>query len=268
MKAISLSRKFWILFSTIFIVAAIFGFYFLVYVSAREDDLKEKKFRALEQYAINIKESYKESSKKILEGNMIDGSKDPVDISEIPAMVSKIATDLSRAKQEIVSRLSGDVSFNEILIQIDSEIFFQSFKNILSPDDLKSILKKDTNVWINRFGRVDINDQDYLLFIHQFQLRENVNDVETWRIYGFSRKDYFQQQTRAVELIVVLFISLTLIVILIAMPLLKLLVMNELEKLKIMNIWFTGFSVIVGTAFIFLTILIANDFIDKPHTSI
>ncbi len=260
MKSITLSRKFWILFSTIFIVAAVFAFYFLVYVAAQEAELREKKFRALAQYAININESYREASKKILTERRREIEAKKGDPDRIDSLAN---TKLWKAKQEIVNRQAKDDAFDELLIQIDTSIMFQTFNNILSKDNLGSLFVRDTNMSIKRTGTFNVNDREYLLFMHQFQLSDDFNAPQLWRIYGLSLKDSFQRQARAVELILALVICLILIIILIAMPLLKLWVMNELEKLQMMNIWFTGFSVIVGSSFIVLMVLLGNDFVDN-----
>ena len=80
-----------------------------------------------------------------------------------------------------------------------------------------------------------------------------------WRIFGFCSKDEFNSQVRSVDLVYVISATLLLTLILLMMPLLKLWIMNELEKLQTVNVWFCGFSLVVGSAFLLLIVLMTND---------
>jgi hypothetical protein len=65
MKAPSISRRIWIVVSTVAVIGGFFADYFFVYMEARREELEAKKFRTLAQYADNIRESYAERTKKI-----------------------------------------------------------------------------------------------------------------------------------------------------------------------------------------------------------
>ena len=57
MKAPSIPRRTWLIASTVAVIGGFFAYYFFVYMEARRADLEAKKFRALAQYADNIRGS-------------------------------------------------------------------------------------------------------------------------------------------------------------------------------------------------------------------
>ena len=66
MKAPTISRRIWIVISTVAVIGGFFAYYFFVYMEARRAELEAKKFRALAQYADNIKGAYGERTKTLI----------------------------------------------------------------------------------------------------------------------------------------------------------------------------------------------------------
>ena len=54
MKLPTLSRRFWIAFTTLAVIGALFGYYLLIYVQLREEKLRVDKYRALARYGENM----------------------------------------------------------------------------------------------------------------------------------------------------------------------------------------------------------------------
>ena len=65
MKAPTMSKRIWLVISTVAVIGGFFGYYFFVYMETRKIDLEAKKFRTLEQYAENIKNAYDERTKRL-----------------------------------------------------------------------------------------------------------------------------------------------------------------------------------------------------------
>jgi len=240
MKIQSLSQRLWLVMSTIAITGGFFAYYFLVYMKDRQIELEAKKFRELNQYAENIKEGFREHTKRSIR---VYGS-----FECIPPGT------LEKARLEVIKPIVQESDFSELLFEVESAIEYQTFANIIDPGVVQSILSKE-NAGIVRQVEFRINNENYLIFIHEF----NLGDV-SWRIFGFYVKDQFMSQVRSVNLIYAVGASLFLIIILLMMPLLKLWIMNELEKLRTVNVWFCGFSLVVGGSFLLLILLMANDF--------
>jgi hypothetical protein len=83
MKAPTIPRRIWLIASTIAVIGAFFAYYFFVYMESRRAELEAKKFRALAQYADNIKGAYAERTKKFfqkfLSGECPDKTRDDCD---------------------------------------------------------------------------------------------------------------------------------------------------------------------------------------------
>src|SRR5688500_7859036 len=54
MKLPTLSRRFWVAFTTLAVIGAMFAYYLLVYVHLREEKLRVDKYRALARYGENM----------------------------------------------------------------------------------------------------------------------------------------------------------------------------------------------------------------------
>ena len=244
MKAPSVSRRIWLIVSTVAVIGGFFAYYFFVYMEARREELEAKKFRALAQYVDNIRAAYGERAKKLYEPCLRAPRKD---CHTQPA-------ELREARLKVIEPIIGQSDFSELVFEVNDKIERQTFRNSINESIVDTLLKKN-DVIIKRKAEFTVNDKDYVIFVHSFEL-----DRSTWRIFGFCDKYQFESLVRAVDLKYVVVASLSLILILLMMPLLKLLIMNESEKLHMMNVWFCGFSLVVGTSFLLLMVLMASDF--------
>lgn len=260
MKIPTISRKIWLVISTLAIVGGFFSFYFLVYMKDKQMDLEAKKFRTLNQYAENIANAYPELTKKKIDSlNNVDS-----------ANVAGKVTILKNARRNLWSQISMEADFSELVFQYDSTIESQTFKNNVNDYIVDSILRQGD---VSRQGELHVNNKTYIVFIHEFLLKDENLKERTCRLFGFCEKRLFMSQVRSVKLIYVVGASLSLILILLMMPLLKLWIMNELEKLQTINVWFCGFSLVIGSSFLMLILLMSKDYFtsyesfhgDKTH---
>ena len=249
MKAPTISRRIWLIASTVAVIGGLFAYYFFVYMEARRVELEAKKFRALAQYAENISEAYAERTKKIYQE--FDASTECLTDSVIKCVPIER---LKQARFQVVEPIVAQSDFSELVFEVKNHIERQTFKNSIDAIVVSKILNKD-DASTKRQVEYKVNDTDYVIFIHSFEL-----DRKSWRIFGFCSKDQFESQIRAVDLKYVVVASLLLILILLMMPLLKLLIMNESEKLHMMNVWFCGFSLVVGSSSLLLILLMSSDF--------
>ncbi len=240
------SKRVWLSLSTILIVATLFSYYFLVYMKDREVELKQRKFRVLNQYAENLKQSHHDHTKKLKIELSIKG--------KTTKERDSIKIKIDSAKHEIIRPLFNESDFTELLFEVEGSILDQTFKNVLNEETLDSLLKsKDLSTV--RMTEYVVNNETFLVFIHQFKI-----DDKTWRIFGFYAISQFNKQVRSVDTMLAMAAVLVLILLLLTMPLLKLWIMNELEKLKTINVWFSGFSIVVGSSFMLLVFLMTNDY--------
>ena len=251
MKAPSIPRRTWLIASTVAVIGGFFAYYFFVYMEARRADLEAKKFRALAQYADNIRGAYGERTKKLIlrysSGECREGlKKRPADCdSDI---------EFRQARLDVIKSVIAQSDFSELVFMVDRELASQTFRNTIDGNIVNDIFRIE-DAGNKRRVEFTVNDKDYVIFIHSFTVAD-----KTWKIFGFCDKNEFESQVRAVDLKYIVVVSLTLILILLMMPLLKLLIMNESEKLHVINVWFCGFSLVVGSSFLLLIALMASDF--------
>jgi hypothetical protein len=167
---------------------------------------------------------------------------------------------LKKARADVTEPIVKQSDFSDIVFEVNSVIERQTFQNSIDTAILNSILRKE-NAAIKREVEFNVNNTDYIVFIHSFEAGDKY-----WRIFGFCSKEQFNSQVKSVELIYVFSALLLLIVILLMMPLLKLWIMNESEKLQTVNVWFCGFSLVVGGAFLLLIVLMASDLFTSYET--
>ena len=68
MKLPTLSRRFWVAFTTLAVIGAMFAYYLLVYVHLREEKLRVDKYRALARYGenmINTRQDYSNAIQRV-----------------------------------------------------------------------------------------------------------------------------------------------------------------------------------------------------------
>ncbi|HEX5171161.1 MAG TPA: hypothetical protein VFW11_18420, partial [Cyclobacteriaceae bacterium] len=125
---------------------------------------------------------------------------------------------------------------------------FQTLPNHIKLQSLDSFLVREKGLLTSQFGDIDLADTKYKRFVHSVTFSEE----ETWYLCGLLKTENYNIQTRSVDPLVITGASLIFLFLIVAMPILKLLIMNTYERISIFNVWFTGFSVVVGSAVFFL----------------
>lgn len=133
-------------------------------------------------------------------------------------------------------------------------IAYQTLTNELRLNILDSLSEKEPGFYSGKIKDVKIQGGDYKLFTHRFEFEVG----EDWLLCGLSSKKTFTHETHSVELFVGLFAAFLILSILFSMPILKLAIMSSVERLQIINVWFTGFSIVVGSAVIVLLMLFGS----------
>jgi len=127
---------------------------------------------------------------------------------------------------------------------------FQTFQNRVDLDSIDSFMVREKGLLTSHFGEVMLADTKYKLFVHAIKFSEG----ESWLLCGLMETENFNDQIRAVDPLVITSAILLVLLLIVAMPILKLLIMNTYERLSIANVWFTGLSVVCGSAVLFLMI--------------
>ncbi len=131
------------------------------------------------------------------------------------------------------------------------EIAYQSFEGEVRIDNLDSLLTKSHGLVVNQERDIVIQQTDYQLYTSRF----SVSPEEEWILCGFVSGSKFRDDTRSIEPVDALMLVIILLLTILAMPLLKLAFMSSIERLQIFNVWSTGFSIVSGTALIFIALL-------------
>lgn len=143
-------------------------------------------------------------------------------------------------------------------------IAFQGMGNIDRPGsenkivlgDLKKLFQGDALSSIP-VQTVRVSGIPHRLFAHVVQHRTD----EDWILCGMVEESVFNRDVKSVSLLMIVFLSLSLLFVLLAMPILKLLIMSAIERPQITNVWFTGFCIVIGTTVIFLILLTSSQFV-------
>jgi hypothetical protein len=118
---------------------------------------------------------------------------------------------------------------------------------------LDSLYAEDHGIRTIPATRINISGTDYLIFTHIITFQPG----EEWILCKGVEASTFEAESRQIDVYHIVFAILIGLFILLAMPVMKLLIMSGIERLRIVNVWFTGFSIIVGTALLMM-ILIAG----------
>ncbi|SHG69394.1 hypothetical protein SAMN04488109_1435 [Chryseolinea serpens] len=147
---------------------------------------------------------------------------------------------------------------------------FQTLENRIDLRNVDSLMVTRKGIFTSRFGNIELADTKYKLFVHTIEFQEG----ENWMLCGLIKADTFNEQTREVDPLIITSAILIMLFLLMSMPILKLLVMNAIERLNILNVWFAGFSIVFGSAVLFLMIwtgsdnLQSNEAVDRDLTSL
>lgn len=138
-------------------------------------------------------------------------------------------------------------------------ICYQDMKNRVQLDDVRSLVTIDHGLETTPVTTLMLSNGKFKLFMNR--IRFDQQNQEDWILCGLVRESAFNAKARSVDLIYIVFIGLISLFILMAMPVLKLLVMSPIERLQIVNVWFTGFSIVSGTALVTVLLLFWNNFL-------
>lgn len=127
---------------------------------------------------------------------------------------------------------------------------FQTFQNRISLATIDSFLIKEKGLLTSRFGEIVLADTKYKLFVHSSRFSEE----ESWLLCGLMKTENYNNQIRSVSPLLITSAILLVLFLIVGMPILKLLIMNTYERLTIANVWLSGFSVVCGSAVLFLMI--------------
>ena len=144
-----------------------------------------------------------------------------------------------------------------------SAIAFQTFtsKIDLNTSHFDSLFTEDHGLRSAPGFDIVLSGASYKMFPHRMQFDTD----EEWIFCGLVKTSSFKQASRAVDPWKLTFALLIVIFLILAMPILKLLIMSAIERLRIINVWSAGFSLTVGTAFLILILLSANEFVGYKY---
>jgi hypothetical protein len=297
MKLPGLTKKFWIVIATIIVVGLAFAYYLLVYVGERRADVIAQNYRMLKRIGDNSVELMKYYEVTIRNYRSIFPDKlrmqagdnaqlakllEAQDLHCITSHVAKepdwiyfrergiddcevrtsVADFLAKAMPQsscfddffLVKIIKGkkEMAGKDSLIAIAHQTFYNRIE-IKKRDSLFSVdngLESTPVIDVNLFG------VPYKVFTNRIQVSNN----ESWVLCGAVKESTFNRKIHEVDTYTISIAILVLLFVLLSMPILKLVVMNAVERLRIVNVWFTGFSIIVGTALIVLILVAANHF--------
>ena len=126
---------------------------------------------------------------------------------------------------------------------------FQTFQNRIDLATIDSLLVKEKGLLTSRFSETTSRTK-YKLFVHSIRFSEG----ENWLLCGLMKTENFNNEIRAVSPLFITSAILIVLLLIVAMPILKLLIMNTYERLTLADVWLTGFSVVCGSALLFLMI--------------
>ena len=136
-------------------------------------------------------------------------------------------------------------------IESINRIAYQTQKNKMLLIDFDSLLVTGDRLQPSQTWTTVINSDNYLVLPHRLNFMEN----EDWIICMLIKEKDLDAYSRQLELWIVVYAFLIGLFILIAMPILKLLLMSPLERLRMTNVWFSGFSICMGTTILTLILL-------------
>jgi Ca2+/Na+ antiporter len=300
MKLPGLTRKFWIVIATIIVVGLMFAYYLLVYVGDRRAEVIAQNYRMLKRIGDNSVELMKYYEVTIRNYKSIFPDKSllrAADSAQLRQLLK--AQDLHCISIKRVSRSVEELNWiyfqekttDDCVVRTSAADFlaksmpqsscFDDFflvriirtKNPASADSLIGI------AYQTFYNRIEIKKRDSLfsvdnglestpvIDVHLFGVpykiftnRIQVSNNESWVLCGAVKTATFNRKIHEVDTYTISIAILVLLFVLLSMPILKLVVMNAVERLRIVNVWFTGFSIIVGTAVIVLLLVAGNHF--------
>jgi hypothetical protein len=297
MKLPGLTRKFWIVTATIIIVGLAFAYYLLVYVGDRRADVIAQNYRMLKRIGDNSVElmRYYEVTIRNYKSIFPDKSRmranDNAQLAkllkaqDLHCITSHVAKEpewiyfqergiddcevRTSAADFLAKAMPQSSCFDDFfLVRIikgkkemagqDSliAIAYQTFYNRVEIKKRDSLFSVDNGLESTPVIDVNLFGIPYKLFTNRIQM----SGSESWVLCGAVKTSTFNRKIHEVDTYTISIAILVLLFVLLSMPVLKLVVMNAVERLRIVNVWFAGFSIIVGTAVIVLILVAGNHY--------
>jgi hypothetical protein len=143
----------------------------------------------------------------------------------------------------------------------NAKIIFQNLSNGVRLQNIDSLLSHNNGLSWSGVKNIRLGNTEYKLFTHWLEL-DRGDDL---LLCAIEKADTIKSEATSVEPWLIINMASILLFLFMGMPLLKLLIMNEVERLHIVNVFFTGISVILGTAVIILFINFTNHFFGYHH---
>jgi hypothetical protein len=130
-------------------------------------------------------------------------------------------------------------------------IGYQTFKNKIRLTNFDSLMRHNHGLQTGTTEITRIREEDYIILPHRIHFESD----EDWIICMVIKVEDLNSYARKIELWIIVYALLFGLFILIAMPVLKLILMSPYERLRTSNVWFTGFSVCIGSSVVALILL-------------
>ncbi|MEM7551516.1 MAG: hypothetical protein AAF363_17670 [Bacteroidota bacterium] len=275
--------------STLFLVGVGFSLYFFFYIPIQEKKIIQNNFRVLNRIVQNIhslEESYIKNAEIISQNTKIDdvnneiqsiGSKKP---ERLKTDGKGINDNIYYTDDDIIIGIKNKKGSSDDDTLSNSERYkyysvnYSNFfnKSLLHRKDVfdQIIISKDgvplyTNSIFSPLDTLSLNESRAKISIADIEyVSLNASISKDIFISGLISETHFNQEKRGVGLLVVISSTVILIFVILSMPLLKLKIMGNFERLHRSDVFFTGLSIVLGSAV--LTILIlwsATYFTDK-----
>ncbi|HEY9045111.1 MAG TPA: hypothetical protein VIN08_04415 [Ohtaekwangia sp.] len=317
MKLPVLTKKFWIVATTVGIVGLLFAYYLLIYVANQRSDLIDLNYRILKRIGKNVTETrnyfdatierYKglsvakqntkvngkteqheltkaESKRKfknllrdqislrVVNASSIYFDSVNINVDELGTVVIPVRRYLGQSfsytrssfddffviriprKRKTEKGQSEKRQGTYKLPSIDTVVGFQTCSNGIDVKKIDALFTTDRGIVSIPMSDIQLAGIPYKVFSYYIRF----SDEESWVLCGAIKETSFRRKIYEVDTFRIVFAVLILLFILLAMPVLKLAVMNSMERLRIVNVWFTGFSIVIGTSIVVLMLISGN----------
>lgn len=146
---------------------------------------------------------------------------------------------------EFLLKRKGDLGFT-----------YQTFDNKVHLKYIDTLSLNSINPKKSKIHNIIVQGISYKMFTYHF----NFDNNESWLLIGCVKTSNYIEQTRSVNLWIVINIFLLVILLMVSMPLLKLVMMNTIERLNQSNVFFSGLSIVLGAPLLILFLLIFHSY--------
>ena len=286
-----LSKKGWVILTTLTVIALVFAFYFFVYVKDKESQLIANKMRVLSQIRGNI-ELLIQSEKKVRQNQL----KELEDIV-VGTMDNNLAlADNWTYLKDSISNWPFLWGQDQAIWNIDTGYFYkQAYQELFGKELIErkdefefiAIVAHDTESIKTLFSNFPLGiinfPQDSSLFHLSsktiFELDFGYNPYLVFKtliaeqadnqvyLIGFVDRSQFNEEKREVSLFIITISVILLTLMTLGLPLLKIYVMSNTERLGARDVFLAGASLILTPTIVvlFFFLFLTNIFSDKPH---